>query len=67
MCRFSPSMSCSTWFWFVGIAETDAKPFGLGLTDLLVVADYTEFAGQLIYLWKDFTALAAIEMGHVTG
>ena len=31
-----------------GVAETDAQPFGLWLTDLLVVADYTEFAGQLI-------------------
>src|SRR5262249_29176949 len=29
------------------IAQTDAQPFGLGLTYLLVVADYTEFAGQL--------------------
>jgi hypothetical protein len=32
------------------ITETDAKPFGLGLTDFLVVTDNTEFAGQLIYL-----------------
>src|SRR5689334_7016685 len=29
------------------VAETDAQPFGLGLTDLLIVADYSEFAGQL--------------------
>lgn len=29
------------------VAETYAKPFRLGLTDLLIVADYTEFAGQL--------------------
>src|SRR5215213_1869852 len=29
------------------IAQTDAQPFGLGLTDLLIVADYSEFAGQL--------------------
>ena len=30
------------------IAQADAKPFGLRLADLLVVADYSEFAGQLI-------------------
>jgi hypothetical protein len=30
------------------IAQTDAKPFRLGLADLLVIADYTEFAGQWI-------------------
>ncbi len=30
------------------IAQTDAKPFGFGLTYLLIVTDYTEFAGQLI-------------------
>ena len=29
------------------VAQTDAQPFGLGLTDLLIVADYSEFAGQL--------------------
>src|ERR1044072_5107244 len=29
------------------IAESDAQPLGLWLTDLLIVADYTEFAGQL--------------------
>jgi len=29
------------------IAQADTQPFGLGLADLLVVADYTEFAGQL--------------------
>jgi hypothetical protein len=29
------------------IAETDAQPFWLGWTDLLIVADYSEFAGQL--------------------
>jgi hypothetical protein len=29
------------------VAEADAQPFGLGLTDLLIVADYSEFAGQL--------------------
>jgi hypothetical protein len=32
------------------IAQPDAKPFGLWLADLLIVADYTKFAGQLIYL-----------------
>jgi len=36
------------------IAQPDAKPFGLRLTDFLVVADYTKFAGQLIYLWNRF-------------
>jgi len=30
------------------IAQTDAKPFGFGLTYLLIVTDYKEFAGQLI-------------------
>jgi hypothetical protein len=30
------------------VAQADAQPFGFGLTYLLVVADYTEFAGQLI-------------------
>jgi len=30
------------------ITEPDAQPLGLGLTYLLIVADYTEFAGQLI-------------------
>ena len=30
------------------VAQTDAQPLGLGLTDFLIVADYTEFAGQLI-------------------
>ena len=29
------------------IAETDAEPFGFGLTYLLIVTNYTEFAGQL--------------------
>src|SRR5262245_58130568 len=29
------------------IANTDAEPFGLWLADFLIVADYTEFAGQL--------------------
>ena len=29
------------------VTQTDAQPFGLGLTDLLIVADYSEFAGQL--------------------
>ena len=29
------------------IAEANAQPFGFGLTYLLIVADYTEFAGQL--------------------
>jgi hypothetical protein len=29
------------------VAEADSQPFGLGLTDLLIVADYSEFAGQL--------------------
>jgi hypothetical protein len=30
------------------ITQPDAKPFGLGLADFLVITDYTEFAGQLI-------------------
>ena len=30
------------------IAQTNAQPFGFGLTYLLIVTDYTEFAGQLI-------------------
>ena len=30
-----------------GVAQSDAQPFGFGLTDLLIVADYSEFAGQL--------------------
>ena len=30
------------------IPEADAEPFGFGLTYLLIVTDYTEFAGQLI-------------------
>jgi hypothetical protein len=30
-----------------GVAQPDAQPFGLWLTDFLIVADYTEFAGQL--------------------
>src|SRR6185437_11967469 len=29
------------------VTETDAKPFGLGLTDFLIVTDNSEFAGQL--------------------
>src|SRR5215213_1352797 len=29
------------------VAQTDAQPFGLGLTNLLIVTDYSEFAGQL--------------------
>jgi len=29
------------------VAEPDAQPFRLWLTNLLIVADYTEFAGQL--------------------
>ena len=29
------------------VAQADAQPFGFGLTDLLIVADYSEFAGQL--------------------
>src|SRR5690349_18774674 len=29
------------------VAQTDAQSFWLGLTDLLIVADYSEFAGQL--------------------
>ena len=29
------------------VAQADAQPFGFWLTDLLIVADYTEFAGQL--------------------
>jgi hypothetical protein len=32
------------------IAQADAQPFGLGLAYLLIVADDTKFAGQLIYL-----------------
>jgi hypothetical protein len=39
------------------ITQTDAKPFGFGLTYLLVVADYTEFAGQLTTSREDFTGL----------
>src|ERR1051325_5919734 len=30
-----------------GVAQSNAQPFGFGLTYLLIVADYTEFAGQL--------------------
>ena len=30
------------------ITQPDAKPFRFGLPDFLVVADYSEFAGQLI-------------------
>src|SRR5215213_8381659 len=30
------------------IPQTDAEPFGFRLTYLLIVTDYTEFAGQLI-------------------
>ena len=37
------------------IAEPDAQPFGLWLTDLLIVADYTEFAGQLFTSGSDST------------
>ena len=40
-----------------GIAQADAKPFRFGLTHLLIVADYTEFAGQLITSAEDFTDL----------
>src|SRR5215213_9650070 len=29
------------------VAQADAQPFGFGLTDLLIIADYSEFAGQL--------------------
>jgi len=29
------------------VTQADAQPFGLWLADLLIVADYTEFAGQL--------------------
>ena len=29
------------------VTQADAQPFGLWLGDLLIVADYTEFAGQL--------------------
>src|ERR1044072_9953791 len=29
------------------VAQADAQPLGFGLTDLLIVADYSEFAGQL--------------------
>ena len=28
------------------VAEPDAQPFGLGLAALLIVTNYTEFAGQ---------------------
>jgi len=41
------------------IAQPDAKPFRLGLADFLVVADYTEFAGQLITSERILRALAA--------
>jgi hypothetical protein len=37
------------------VAEADTQPLGLGLTDLLIIADYSEFAGQIVYLWEDFT------------
>src|SRR5262249_6026995 len=29
------------------VTQADAQPFGFWLADLLIVADYTEFAGQL--------------------
>src|SRR5687768_4036846 len=41
------------------VAQADAQPFGLGLTDLLIVTDYTEFAGQLITSERILRALAA--------
>ena len=37
------------------IAQPDAKPFRFGLPDFLVVADYSEFAGQLITSERDST------------
>ena len=37
------------------IAQADAQPFRFWLTHLLIVADYTKLAGQLVYLCKDFT------------
>ncbi len=47
------------------ITQTDAKPFGFGLTYLLIVTDYTEFAGQLITSCKDFTWFGCqTEMGR---
>src|SRR6185369_12447487 len=42
------------------IAETNAQPFGFGLTYLLIVTDYTEFAGQLITSCKDFTRMKSV-------
>jgi hypothetical protein len=40
------------------VTQTDAQPFGFWLTDLLIVADYSEFAGQLITSGEDFTCFA---------
>ena len=37
------------------IAQTNAQPFGFGLTYFLIVTDYTEFAGQFNTSCKDFT------------
>src|SRR5262245_5359591 len=34
------------------ITQSNAEPLGFGLTYFLVVADYSEFAGQLDYLWN---------------
>src|SRR5215213_4282439 len=40
------------------VAQTDAQPFGLGLTDFLIIADYSEFAGQL------FTSATILRVNH---
>ena len=41
------------------VAQADAEPFRLGLTDPLIVADYTKFAGQLITSGKILRALGS--------
>ena len=40
------------------VTQADAQPFGLWLTDLLIVADYTEFAGQLFTSGRILRVLA---------
>lgn len=51
------------------VAQADAKPFGFRLTDLLIVADYTEFAGQLFTSGGILRALSwkRKRIGHVVG
>ena len=41
------------------IAQPDAKPLRLGLADFLVVADYSEFAGQLFTSERILRALGS--------